>query len=132
MQGLLILFFGRKYRIGLICAPLIRKGVTRKKLSLIVDRRNEYERMVYMQMIRAHVQGAQVLCFDEARIEATSQDRKYGREEGRRVNALRGMVRGTRGHGVLAVLSLRGMLGVAIFRVRGALWAQCLWYTSER
>ena len=60
-QGLLIRFFGRKYRIGLICATLIRNGVTRKKLSLFADRRNEYERMVYMQMIRAHVQGAQAL-----------------------------------------------------------------------
>jgi len=119
MQGLLIRFFGRKYRIGLICATLIRNGVTRKKLSLIADRRNEYERMVYMQMICAQVQCAQVLCFDEARIDATSQDREYGRREGRRVNALRGMVRGARGNSVLAVLSLRGMLGVAISSARG-------------
>lgn len=119
MQGLLIRFFGRKYRIGLVCATLIRNGVTRKKLSLIADRRNEYERMVYMQMICAQVQCAQVLCFDEARIDATSQDREYGRREGRRVNALRGMVRGARGNSVLAVLSLRGMLGVAISSARG-------------
>ena len=63
MQGLLIRFFGRKYRIGLICATLIRNGVTRKKLSLIADRRNEYERMVYMQMIRAQVQGASSAVF---------------------------------------------------------------------
>ena len=44
MRDLIIRFFGRKYRIGLICATLIRFGVTRKKLSLIADRRNEYER----------------------------------------------------------------------------------------
>ena len=62
-QGSLIRFFGRKYRIGLICATLIRNGVTRKKLSLIADRRNEYERMVYMQMIRAQVQGASSAVF---------------------------------------------------------------------
>ena len=64
-----------------------------------------------------------MLCFDEARIDATSQDHEYGRGEGRRVNALRGMVRGTRGHSVLAVLSLRGMLGVAISSARGIIGA---------
>ena len=44
VRDLIIRFFGRKYRIGLICATLIRFGVTRKKLSLIADRRSEYER----------------------------------------------------------------------------------------
>jgi len=119
MRDLIIRFFGRKYRIGLICATLIRFGVTRKKLSLIADRRNEYERSVYMQMVQARVQAGQVVCFDEARIDAASEDRDYARGEERRVNGMRGMVRGARGHSVLAVLSLRGMLDVAISSARG-------------
>ena len=77
--------------------------MTRKKLSLIADRRNEYERSVYMQMVQARVQAGQVVCFDEER----------------RVNGMRGMVRGARGHSVLAVLSLRGMLDVVISSARG-------------
>jgi hypothetical protein len=69
MQSLLIRFFGRLYSVSLICATLIRRGVTRKKLSLIAARRNDYERLVYSNFIREHVTASQVLCFDEARID---------------------------------------------------------------
>lgn len=119
MQSLLIRFFGRLYSVPLICATLIRRGVTRKKLSLIAARRNDYERLVYSNFIREHVTASQVLCFDEARIDPRSEERNYGRGLSRRVRGLRAMTRGQSGFSCLCVMSLEGVLSVAVSRAKG-------------
>ena len=76
MQGLLIRFFGRKYKVPLICATLLRYGVNRKRLSLIASRRNDHERTVHLYTVRNYFTAEQILCLDEARIDARSQHRE--------------------------------------------------------
>jgi len=119
MQGLLIRFFARKYKISLICATLIRRGVNRKKLSLIAERRNEHERAVHMRLIRQRFTAEHIVCFDEARIDPITQYRTHGRGQERRVNYTQHYLRGQRGHSVLGFLVLEGMLSVAISPARG-------------
>ena len=81
MQGLLI-FFGRKYKVPLICATLLRYGVNRKKLSLIASRQNDHERTVHLYTVRNYFTAEQILCLDEARIDARSQHREHGYGQG--------------------------------------------------
>ena len=119
MQGLLIRFFGRKYKVPLICATLLRYGVNRKKLSLIASRRNDHERTVHLYTVRNYFTAEQILCLDEARIDARSQHREHGYGQGRRVHGLRYYIRNQAGHSCLAFISLGGVLGVCISPARG-------------
>ena len=108
-----------KYSASGICAMLICRGVTRKKLSLISSRRCELERNRFMRFIQFRVEASQVVCLDETRKDSRCCYRRYGRGRGRRVVMGCNMLTQLWSFSALGIMSIDGMLDVAIHNVRG-------------
>ena len=120
MQRFLITTCGRKYGISRIHAALLRRKITRKKLSLIAQQQNAYERHCHMQMVRLHFEAGQIICVDETRKDARllMRDHGYGpRDE--RVNVVRHYMRGFNSISAMGVMSLDGMVDAALHEARG-------------
>ena len=120
MQKYLIITCGRRYPINRIHAALLRRNITRKKLSLIARQQNAYERHVHTQMLRSHFEAGQIICVDETRKDARTLTRQYGygpRDE--RVNVVRQYMRGFNSISAMGVMSLDGMIDAALHDARG-------------
>lgn len=108
-----------RYPISVICVTLIKAGITRKKLSKVSLRRNEYVRNVFREVFFQE-DPSRFIFIDESRKDPFTLYRDYGRGPiGERVERQVEFTRATRGYSVLAFMTLDGIIGHTITHASG-------------
>lgn len=119
MAELLKRRFGRTYSPQLVCATLIRRGITRKKLSIINSRRCPFERGLFMTTINMF-RADQLVCIDETRKDPRTLRRRYGRAaRGARASFTCPFSRGESGYSALGIMTINGMIDCAMSQSAG-------------
>ena len=109
--------FGTTYSIWSVCRALLRRRITRKKISVIAARRNVLERAVFKANM-AKYGPHQLVFIDETRKEPRTLNRRYGRARGRALHSLP-FTRHASGFSALGVFTVRGMIDCAVTDERG-------------
>ena len=119
MRDLLHERFGKGYAPSTLCITLIRNRIICKRLSLISSRRHEYNRATYWDTME-HITADMCLFLDETTKAGRSLEHVYSRGPiGKRINTRRYFTRGVRGHSVLGVFTLDGMIDCYITNSKG-------------
>ena len=109
--------FGTTYSIWSVCRALLRRRITRKKISVIAARRNVLERAVFKADM-AKYNPHQLVFLDETRKEPRTLNRRYGRARARALHSLP-FTRHASGFSALGVFTVRGMIDCAVTDERG-------------
>ena len=111
--------FGARYHLSTICRTLMRNKFSRKILSVISSRRNEFDRATF-KLTMSHFEAHMLVFLDETRKAARSLERVYGRgPRGQRVICRRYFTRNLSGHSALGVFTLDGMIDCGITNAKG-------------
>ena len=111
--------FGTRWRENLICATLLRYGITRKKLTIDSTKRNEFERDLFRENM-GHYEPEQLVYIDETRKDPRTLRRRYGRAvSGARARARFAFTRGSSGWSALGVMTVGGMIDCGLTRAKG-------------
>ena len=118
--------FGTRYRPNLVCATLLRRGVTRKKLTIASTRRNEFERSLFRSNMGGY-RPDQLVFIDETRKDPRTLRRRYGRScKGARALAEYAFTRHASGWSALGVMTIDGMIDCGLSNAKGVGAAQFL------
>ena len=108
-----------RYPLSVICVTLIKAGITRKKLSKVSLRRNQYVRHVFREVF-FHEDPSRFIFIDESQKDPFTLYRDHGRGPiGERVERQVEFTRATRGYSVLAFMTLDGIIGHTITHASG-------------
>ena len=111
--------FKQKFCPKLICATLLRRGMTRKKLTMIQERRSEFERSAFDELISTFLPH-QLVAIDETRKDPRTLRRRYGRaHRGKRAFLKCPFSRHATGWSALGIMTCDGMIDVHLSKAKG-------------
>lgn len=111
--------FGTRWRENLICATLLREGITRKKLTIDSTRRSEFDRALFRDNM-GHYEPCQLVFIDETRKDPRTMRRCYGRaRRGARARARYAFTRRGSGWSALGVMTIDGMIDCGLTKAKG-------------
>jgi len=119
MLDKLIERFNQRYGISTICTNLIKSKYSRKKLSKIARRQNDYVRLIWRQNVQ-EIDSSRFFFLDETRKDPKTLRRCWGRgRRGERVKVHAEFTRATRGFSALAVMIMDGIVALSITSAPG-------------
>ena len=119
MQDKLIEEFNKRYSISTICVNLINVKISRKKLSKIAIRQNEYLRHQWRLAVD-DIETSRFIFLDETRKDPRTLRRNYGRgRRGARVHHYAEFTRSQRGYSALCFMTMDGIVASSITKRSG-------------